>query len=131
MERVLPWLAVVLAAAMAIVAIYELDQRADEMDEALGPSPPAETAPTTEQPEPAETAGVATTPPTTPEQTATPEPATPEPTVAATPGPATPSPPAVPVDADATPHTGGGAVGGGLAVIALALTLGVIVRRAY
>lgn len=134
MERVISWLAVVLAVGIAVVAIYELDQREDVMDVAA--PTPVVTSPAVEESPPQETVGVATTPPTTPLETpaATTEPPaaaapTPEPT--ATPEPTT-APPATspPVTSpDAIPHTGGGAVGPGLALTAVATALGLASRR--
>jgi hypothetical protein len=138
MQRVLPWIAVVFAAAIAVVAIFEIDMRSEEektmaeptsvpsptnlqTPETMGPTqPPAIPAQPTNAPP-------ATTAPSTPSPRQT-EPPTPEPTEA----PATAIPTSTPAGTlEPMPHTGGGAVGGGLALIGIASTLGLALRRSY
>ena len=139
MERIAPWLAVVLAAAIAVVAVFELDMRSDEGDVALeptavpSPSGPTTAAPTTMGPETPTTAPTerpeATDMPTataTIESTVTPTTAPTEaPTIEPTPEATT----APPVGADEMPNTGGGAVTGGLSVLSFAGVAAIVLRR--
>jgi hypothetical protein len=144
MQRILPWLALICATAIAVVAVIELNDRADDDRLALEPTalpspsiePEASPSPETSEPgaspertarkTPRETATrtrAAPAPETEEEQTAEPEPTpTPEP-------PRTPTPEPVvsagPIDTSRarTPRTGGGAVANGLLVLAAALAL--------
>jgi hypothetical protein len=140
LERVLPWLAVVFAATIAVVAVFEIDMRSEEGQLALeptaipspattaGPETPLSEAPTTPTSQ-AEATAAPTEPPATPEPTATAAPVETE-----TPAPTVEAPTASPPHVTATrpmPHTGGGAVGGGSVVFALAAALRFVVRRSY
>ena len=139
MDRIAPSLAVILAAAIAVAAVFAIvDRRSDEDDVALEPTtvPSPTVAPTTDGPTtaaPTTTAPGAMPPaPTdTPAATVAPSP-TEAPTEAPTAEP-TIAPPATapPAGADPMPHTGGGAVPAGIALIALAGTLGMVARRSY
>ena len=126
MERILPWLAILVAATVAVLAVIELDNRSDEDDQLAiptfmqpTPSTPATEAPAREEetPRPATPADTAAdeTAAATPKRTATP-PRTP-----------TPAPPITPGPTDAsrgpTPRTGGGALLPGLLIASLALVV--------
>lgn len=151
MHRVVQSLAVLAAVAIAIIAVNEINMRWDtEDDVAMGPTvPPSATelpTPAPDTPTPDETPGEQTDIPRSPritavvitptgaaaaEETPTPEATeqpTEEPTEAPTEAPAIPTPTA---RGDAMPHTGGGAVGGGLALIAVAACLQLVLRRSY
>jgi hypothetical protein len=145
LERLLPWLALVVAAAIAVVAVIELDSRSGEEPIAI---------PTFVQPSPTEPPSTAVGPTLSPTATAGASPTastrrtagaaaateTPEPSEAETPtakpSPTrTPTPPRTPTPAPAltagplnrtkgsTPRTGGGAVANGLLIAGLALVL--------
>jgi hypothetical protein len=146
MERVLPWIALLLAAGAVALAVFEIDQRADEPTLAVpttAPSPTRRVSPlATEIPEATPTVRP-TTSPTAEPATAAPEEteALPSTTRTATPAPAptatvTPKPPPTPTPALAapaltpgptdgtrgsTPHTGGGALIPGLTIAVMAL----------
>ena len=115
MDRILPWIALVLAVTISVIAVIELDNRSDEADLAvptfIQPTPSTPAAPTRTLGPAAETAK----PRTTPGRTATP-PRTPTPAPELTPGPTDKS-------RGPTPRTGGDSLGLGLAVAALALIL--------
>jgi hypothetical protein len=142
MDRIAPWLAIVFAAVIAVVAVFEIDMRSEEDDLALEPTtvPSPTVAPTTDGPTtaaPTTTAPGAMPPaPTdTPAATVAPSP-TQAPTEAPTASPAAeptsaPATTAPPAGADPMPHTGGGAVPAGIALIALAGTLKLAARRSY
>ncbi len=139
MERVFPWLAVVFASVIAIVAVFELDMRSDEGQQALPtmlPSPTDETTPGA-QATPTQAPAVPTTPmgpptpePTTPAPTSTPA-ETEEPVPTATPKEPSPSIAPPVEDEEPMPNTGGGAVAGGTALVGLALGFRYVVRRSY
>jgi len=145
MRRVFQSLAVLAAVAIAIVAVNEINMRWDADDDvAMGPTvPPTATelpTPAPDTPSPAETPAEQTDIPrtprvtaevTTPSAAATEAPAeepTDQPTAEATQVPSVPAPTA---EGDAMPHTGGGAVGGGLALMAVAACVHVVLRRSY
>lgn len=138
MDRIAPWLAIVFAAVIAVVAVFEIDMRSEEDDLALEPTtvPSPTDAPTTDGPTtaaPTTTAPGAMPPaPTdTPAATVAPSP-TEAPTEAPTAEPTIAPPTTAPPDGvDPMPHTGGGAVPAGIALIALAGTLGLVTRRSY
>lgn len=139
MERVFPWLAVVFASVIAIVAVFELDMRSDKGQQAIPtriPTPTEETTPGA-QASPTQAPSVPTTPmgpptpePTTPVPTSTPT-ETEEPLPTATPEEPSPSISPPIVTEEPMPHTGGGAVAGGSALLGLALGLRLVVRRSY
>ncbi|HYZ92056.1 MAG TPA: hypothetical protein VFA34_06645 [Actinomycetota bacterium] len=146
MERVFPWIAVIFASVIAIVGIFELDMRSDEDRMALPTAIPSPTDQTTPGVQATPTEAPAVPPATTPVQTeapSTPEPTeepTAEPTEAptdaptASPEPEAPGPPAeTPVipEPEPMPHTGGGAIGGGIAVFGLAIGVRFAMRRSY
>ncbi len=116
MDRILPWLAILLAATIAVIAVVELDNRSDE-DEQIA-------VPTFLQPSPLEP----TTAPSTPDDvTAT---ASPRATRQRTPSPPrtpTPAPALTPGRPDRsrgpTPRTGGNSLAPGLALAAIALVV--------
>ena len=158
MERVLPWLALLLAAGAIALGVFEIDQRADEAPLAVPtavPSPirslsprPMESPDVTATSRPAATTSPTAEPTATarrtealPSSTRTATPAPPAPTATATPKPP-PTPTPSPVVADvtpgptddgrgSTPHTGGGAVLPGflIAAIAMAARVGLRLRR--
>ncbi len=141
MHLVIRWVALIAAAAIAIVAAQEISMRWDEGDQALGPTVvPSATelpAPVPETPSPVDTPGEQTVIPNTPTATitaaveASEEPTT-QPTERPTAEPTdeltvpTPAPSGSPM-----PHTGGGAVGGGLALLVVAACVQVVLRRSY
>ena len=160
MQRILPWLALICAVAISVVAVIELDDRADDdrlaLDPTIRPSPSARAlaSPTPDDTEPEETSPARTARRRTPRETTqrteaapaptratakeTPEPE-PEPTPTPEP-PATPTPePAVtagPIDASGTrtPHTGGSALPSGVALFTVAAGLRTLIelrRRSY
>lgn len=144
----------IVAALIGIFAAVELRTRWDEDELAAGPtvepSPTELPSPTAGPPSPLESPAQQTELPRTPEATeelATPtatimaaespteaptQAPTEEPTIAPTRAPAqAPTVPTPEPSGDPMPHTGGGAVSGGLAVIAIAVLLGIAVRRSY
>ncbi len=135
MQRVAPWLAVIFAAAIAVVAVFEIDFRSDEGELAQPTTVPSPTEPTTMTPSaypapsepPAATATTAgpPTPDVTPEPTLS---TTVAPTLAPTTAPPITWPTPIPTDMDPMPHTGGGAVGGGAAITLIAAALGLLLR---
>jgi hypothetical protein len=142
MERVVQWLAIAAAAAIAAVGLFELNQRSEEPPpRAIQPTVlPSPTELRTRAPIALPTASVPRTAPA-PKPTATlraAAPATARATVAPpptpTPTPPTPIPPAPtvpPPGTRPTPKTGGGALQAGLTLAALAVALRIVVRRAY
>ena len=151
MRRVFQSLAVLVAVAIAIIAVNEINMRWDaEDDVAMGPTVPPSAAelptPEPDTPLPRETPGEQTDIPRTPRLTAeviTPSAAaaaTDEPTAQPTEEPTeepaaepsvAPSVPTPTARSDAMPHTGGGAVGGGLALMAVAACVHLVLRRSY
>ncbi len=145
MERVLPWIALLFAVGAIGLAVFEIDQRADDAPVAVPtsvPSPTRRTSPlATESPEATATVRPTASPtfeptvePTQTEallsttRTATPAPApmatvTPRPPPTPTPALAAPALTPGPTDdtRGSTPHTGGGALVPGLAIAAIAL----------
>lgn len=133
MERFLPWLAVLVAAAIGVVAFIEIDSRSGEDDVTAIPTlVPSPTFGVVDSPTPGTTAEAS---PTDPE--ASPSPSEPEPTLGPeatetptttvappptpTPTPEATSPPPVAAEpGQTTPVTGGGAFSGGLALMLLA-----------
>lgn len=143
-ERVLAWLALAAAIGILVVSLIELDRRASEEDVAQPPtalpspvvsvapspaagaaSPGVTTSPAETQPLPAATTSqpAGTTQPAAtvaPPRTPTPAPILP-----------TPTPRVGASGVEPMPKTGGGAVGGGLAVTVIGLLLARLSRRAY
>jgi len=147
MERVLPWIALLFAVGAIGLAVFEIDQRADEAPVAVPTTAPSPTRrvspPPTGGAEASPTVRPTASPTEEPTATATPEQteALPTTTRTATPAPeptatVTPRPPPTPTPALAapaltpgptddargsTPHTGGGALVPGLAIAVIAL----------
>jgi cytoskeletal protein RodZ len=141
MERVLPWIALLFAVGAIALAVFEIDQRADEAPLAV-PSPTRRASPlATESPEATATVRPTASPTAEPTVEPTQTEALPSTTRTATPAPApsatvTPKPPPTPTPSAAvaavtpgptdgtrgsTPHTGGGALIPGLAIAVIAL----------
>jgi outer membrane biosynthesis protein TonB len=150
LDRILPWLALIIAVGVGVVAVVELDNRSEDDIRAVEPTTvpsPSELASPLATPEPTQDAAQATDEPATevPETAAAPEPsktATPEPTDELTPPPTvapprtpTPEPPLIagPIDTSngKTPTTGGSSLIPGLLLALCALALrAILVARA-
>jgi hypothetical protein len=141
-DRILPWVALIIAAAVATVAVVELDSRSTDDIAAIEPTTVPSPSELATPPEVTEDSAQATEEPTeepteAPASAAAPEPsktATPEPTVESEPTPtveppSTPSPEpplaAGPIDTSngKTPHTGGSSLVPGLLIALCALAM--------